>query len=152
MPNNWLSVPHFEQSVDGACLPACARMVTAFWGEQFSEATLAFLLNTKRSGTPLFNIKQLENIGYKITVTSLTQKELETYIDQGQPVIARVWTTMLDLDTPSASHVVVVVGYDNEFVYLNDPAFYAHHRPVLWDAFLAAWAEYDEISVIIARA
>jgi hypothetical protein len=46
---------------------------------------------------------------------------------------------------------VVVVGYDESVVYLNDPAFASAPQPVVWDAFLAAWAEYDETAVAIAK-
>ncbi len=30
MPKDCLPVPHFEQSANGQCLPACARMVLAY--------------------------------------------------------------------------------------------------------------------------
>lgn len=145
------SVPHFRQSVDGACLPACARMLTAFWGNSHSEAELAKILGTKRSGTPIYNSKYLEKLGYKVIVTPLTEETIKSYLADNQPIIARVWMAMLDLGAPSASHVVVVVGYDEQFVYLNDPAHPAAARPVIWDAFLAAWAEYDEMSIIITK-
>ena len=46
-------------------------------------------------------------------------------------------------------HAVVVVGYDDEQLYLNDPAFAAAPQTVGWDSFLAAWAEYDEVAIVI---
>ena len=73
-------------------------------------------------------------------------------LNDGLPIIVRVWTAMLDYWPVTTSHVVVVVGYDNTFVFINDPAFAAAPQSVLWDAFLAAWAEYDETAVIIANA
>ncbi len=39
-----LSVPHFRQSVDGYCLPACARMVLAYLGINRSEAEISQVL------------------------------------------------------------------------------------------------------------
>ena len=50
--------------------------------------------------------------GYDVTVGSLTRTTLESYLANGQPVIARVWTAMLDYWNVTTSHVVVVVGYD----------------------------------------
>ena len=47
------------------------------------------------------------------------------------------------------SHVAIVVGYDERYVYLNDPAFPTAPQPVLWDGFLAAWEEYDRMAAII---
>jgi uncharacterized protein YvpB len=49
----------------------------------------------------------------------------------------------------NTSHVVVAVGFDDDFVYLNDPAYPPAGRAVLWDEFLAAWAEFDETAAII---
>lgn len=151
MPSALLSVPHFEQSRDGACLPACVRMVLAYWGEQRSENSLARQLGTKRFGTPISNASRLQKFGYQAGVESLTRTELEAYLTQGQPVIVRVWTAMFDYWTVPTSHVVVVVGFDENVVYLNDPAFSAAPQNVSWGAFQAAWAEYDETAVIIAR-
>jgi len=56
---------------------------------------------------------------------------------------------MLDYWDSSTSHVVVVVGFDDTHVYLNDPAMPEAPQEVLWDSFLAAWAEFDEIAVVI---
>jgi uncharacterized protein YvpB len=56
---------------------------------------------------------------------------------------------MLDYWEVETSHVVVVIGFDESLVYLNDPAFSLVPQAVLWDAFLAAWAEYDETAVLI---
>lgn len=53
MPNVLLPAPHFRQSRDGYCLPACVRMVLAFWGDLRDEETLTRQLGTKRHGTPM---------------------------------------------------------------------------------------------------
>ncbi len=146
-----LKTPHFKQSKDGLCLPACARMVLAYWGYTVSEAGVAKILGTKPFGTPISNIKQLRQIGYQVDLASLTLAQLKAYINNGHPVITQVWTTMLDYwgwETGS-SHIVVVIGFDETFVYLNDPAFVEAPRRILWDGFLAAWAEFDEMAVLI---
>jgi ABC-type bacteriocin/lantibiotic exporter with double-glycine peptidase domain len=151
MPSVLLPVPHFEQSSDGNCLPACIQMVLAFLGDEQTEATLARQLGTKTYGTPVRNAERLRDKGYQVTVGSLTRVELEVYLSNALPVITRVWTAMLDYWDVVTSHVLVVVGYDESVVYLNDPAFVSAPQPVAWDAFLAAWAEYDETAVVIAK-
>ena len=47
------------------------------------------------------------------------------------------------------SHVVVVVGFDETYVYLNDPALNEPAQATVWDSFLAAWAEFDETGIVI---
>ena len=152
MPNVLLSVPHFEQSRDGTCLPACVQMVLAYLGDERTEADLATLLDTKDYGTPISHAEKLRQDGYDVRLRQLTRIELETYLNDGLPVIVRVWTAMLDYWTITASHVVVIVGYDERAVFLNDPAFPTSLHRVVWDAFLAAWAEYDETAVVISIA
>lgn len=149
MPKGLLPAPRFEQSRDGACLPASARMVLAFWGDSRSEAELAALLGTKAYGTPLSNVGRLRVWGYDATLVTLTRPELETMVDDGVPVIVRVWTVMLDYWPVETSHVVVVIGYDEANVFVNDPAFADDTHVIPWDAFLAAWAEFDETAAII---
>lgn len=56
---------------------------------------------------------------------------------------------MLPYWTYPTAHVAVVVGYDDQRVYLNDPAFPEAPQSVLWDGFLAAWEEYDRMAAII---
>lgn len=149
MPTVLLPVPHFEQSRDGACLPACARMVLAYWGDKKSETAVARILESKRFGTPIGNAKKLETWHYRVQIRELNQTDLESYLSHGNPVIARVWTPMLDYWEVETSHVVAVVGYDDTLVYLNDPAYRTAPQRVSWDAFLAGWAEYDETAVLI---
>lgn len=151
MPNVLLSVPHFKQSRDGNCLPACARMVLTFWGDEQTEVALVKQLGTKQYGTPIRNAERLRNQGYEVTVGSLSRATLESHLINGQPVIARVWTAMLDYWEVITSHVVVVVGFDEAVVFVNDPAFSSGPQTVVWDAFLAAWAEYDETAVVITK-
>lgn len=149
MPNVLLPAPHFEQSRDGMCLPACVCSVLAFWGEQRTETSLAQLLGTKSYGTPIRQVERLAKQGYDVRIEPLSRVELETLLIKGQPVIVRVWTAMLDYWDTVTSHVVVVVGCDDVAVALNDPAFDEAPKRVDWNAFLAAWAEYDETAVII---
>ncbi|RMF26161.1 MAG: hypothetical protein D6759_20150 [Chloroflexi bacterium] len=47
-----LPIPHFQQSTDGYCLPACVRMVLAYLQIERSEAEISHLLGTQTFGTP----------------------------------------------------------------------------------------------------
>ena len=150
MPNVLLPVPHFEQSRDGTCLPACVQMVLAYLGDERTETDLATLLDSKEYGTPIRHAERLRQDGYDVQLCQLTRTDLETYLNDGLPVIVRVWTAMLDYWTVTTSHVAVIVGCDELSVFLNDSAFPTSPHRVVWDAFLAAWAEYDETAIIIS--
>jgi len=147
-----LKTPHFKQPQDGMCLPTCVRMVLAHWGETVSEAKLVKVLGTKQFGTPISNVTRLSQLGYRVDFGPLTPEQLQTHINEGQPVIAQLWTMMLTYwpNDSDSSHIVVVVGFDETHVYLNDPAFEKVPQPLLWDGFLAAWAEFDETAVVLS--
>ena len=149
MPTVLLPVPHFKQSQDGFCLPACARMVLAYLNQPFSEATLAQILGTRPFGTPISHINKLRAYQYHIEYRPFSEAELKTYLRQDIPLIARVWTSMLTYWHEATFHVVVVVGYDDEHVFLHDPATVVAPQIVHWDSFLAAWAECDEAAIAI---
>jgi ABC-type bacteriocin/lantibiotic exporter with double-glycine peptidase domain len=150
VPNVLLSVPHFEQSRDGACLPACVRMVLAYWDQSLSEAEVAKILGAKAYGTPISNVLRLDRQGFQVDLAPLTPDQLKDILLVNRPVIARVWTPMLEYwPHEDTSHVVVVVGFDETYVYLNDPALSKPAQATVWDSFLAAWAEFDETGIVI---
>jgi ABC-type bacteriocin/lantibiotic exporter with double-glycine peptidase domain len=126
-------------------------MVLGYLGDERTEADLSKLLGTKEFGTPIRNVERLREDGYEVQVRQLTRTALESYLEAGLPVITRVWTTMLGYWDVTTAHVVVVVGYDDSSVFINDPAFSIVPQQVVWDAFLAAWAEYDETVVVISK-
>ena len=126
-------------------------MVLAYLGDERTETSLAKFLGTKEYGTPIRHADRLVQDGYTVQIRGLSRPELELLLSEGIPLIVRIWTAMLDYWHVTTSHVVVVVGYDDTCVFLNDPAFATAPQPVLWDAFLAAWAEYDETTIIITR-
>lgn len=72
-----MSVPHRQQSKDGACLQACARMVLASYGEEYSEEDLSTLLKSRDFGTHARNIKFLERIGYRVRFGPSTLEVIE---------------------------------------------------------------------------
>lgn len=151
MPSVLLSVTHQIQRTDGLCLAVAASMVLDFLGESVSESDLIRRLQIRIPiGTPFPMIEKVQTRTVSARLTSLSDAQLRLRLASGQPIICRVWTRMLpyweDRDT---SHVVVVVGYDEQYIYLNDPAFADAPKRVLWDGFLAAWEEYDRMAAII---
>ena len=56
-----LKIPHYEQELNNSCLPACARMVLAYFGIEKSEQSIRILLKTKPAGTNPINLTNLRN-------------------------------------------------------------------------------------------
>jgi ABC-type bacteriocin/lantibiotic exporter with double-glycine peptidase domain len=124
-------------------------MVLAYQNRQMSEQELVKILGTRSIGTPISHVNKLQAYQYRVTFRSFSEAELKNCLLQGLPVIARVWTGMLTYWTEDTFHVVVVVGYDDEQLYLNDPAFATAPQSATWNSFLAAWAEYDEVAIVL---
>ena len=69
----------------------------------------------------------------------------------GQPCIVFVRTGDLPYWSYATSHAVVVVGIDDDNVYLNDPYFEKAPQRVSHDEFLLAWSEFDYTYAVISR-
>jgi len=61
-----IALPHAQQSVEGYCLPACARMTLAHLGLERSEAEVGQLLGAQDYGTPSFAIRRLSALGLQV--------------------------------------------------------------------------------------
>ena len=152
MPSDWLPVPHYEQSQDGRCLPACARMVLTYLGQDVGEDHLAHLLRTRPFGTPADNIRLLSASGWIVTFDRGTEFDLRRCLDQGLPCIVFVKTEALPHWQAEDAHAVVLVGLSGETAYVNDPAFESAPQAVPLEHFLLAWSEFDYEYAVIRRA
>jgi outer membrane murein-binding lipoprotein Lpp len=76
-------------------------------------------------------LNALAYFGYKIRgTTDRTLVELKSFIDDDTPFLALVHYGDLPgrQDTYVGGHAVVVVGYDDKYVYVNDPDFWGNRR------------------------
>jgi ABC-type bacteriocin/lantibiotic exporter with double-glycine peptidase domain len=126
-------------------------MVLAFCGVQVSEAELSRLIRKTRAGTPVLNIELLAHVGFGVSVESgaFDAEQLKQFLDDGCPIIVAVMTGPLSYWKTDRRHSVVVVGYDDKSVYLNDPKFSDAPWRVSWEAFLAAWEEFGWFGAVI---
>jgi uncharacterized protein YvpB len=118
-------------------------MVLEFLGHSFIEADLAHRLGTKSFGTPAPNLIRLEKDGYSVTYGSGTLSNIRTSINNGVPRLVFVKTGDLPYWNEGTSHVLVVVGIDEDHIYVNDPAFDKAPQSIPNDYFLLAWSEFD---------
>lgn len=150
---NDLSVPHFPQSVDGSCLPACAQMVLTYLGIVCSQADLARQLGTRpRIGTPQANIERLRSLGLDVIyVVHGDAEALRELIKRRLPAIVFVQTSELPYWHGHVSrHALVVVGIDNVTVRVLDPAMAPEPLTVPLGDFMLAWDEVDNTCAVIS--
>lgn len=154
MPRRFLTVPHQPQRLESDCLAACAWMVLAAAGVSADYNALLTVLNIKPWGTPHRNIRQLEDLidGIQVTYRQGVLADVFRAIDAGHPVILFVWTGDLPYWTLETWHAVVVVGYDENQVYLNDPAFSAAPQVVTYGDLELAWIAYDTYFAVVQPA
>lgn len=98
-----------------------------------------------------------DNIPEAIDLTGEPFSVLESYIAKGSPVVA--WTTLnytvpkewVEWDTPSGQlrttyqeHAVLLTGYDEEYVYLNDPLKTEKNVKIKKEQFISSWEAMDK--------
>lgn len=146
-----MNVPHFRQELDYSCLPACVRMVLAYYGDQRQEPELRRLLKTRVTGTSPANVMlRLPDIGYEAVVVEASRSVLRTRIAAGEPCIAHVWTSSLPHWGEGVLHAVVVTEISEELVWINDPVLDSGPTAIPQDAFFKAWAATGHTLVLIS--
>jgi len=148
-----LQVPHLKQEMDHSCLAAAARMVLDFNGLQIAESKLRSLLKTKPAGTNPLNVINLKELGVEPRMLFSGLDELRSFLSQGKPCIALLWTGELSYWDSSKYfdylHSVVAVGYDGQNVLVNDPAFPNHPIKISYEEFSEAWSYSQQLLILI---
>jgi ABC-type bacteriocin/lantibiotic exporter with double-glycine peptidase domain len=107
------------------------------------------LLEVEPHGAWFQNLRLLEKIGVKVLVEKGEIESLRQSIEDGLPPIALVNTGELPYWTHGTSHAVVVVGFDGDWVYLNDPEFPDAPKIVSAAGFELAWIDFDQFFALI---
>jgi ABC-type bacteriocin/lantibiotic exporter with double-glycine peptidase domain len=146
-----LSIPHQRQHDDGDCLAACAAMILVHLGQKIDYSRLLQLLKIQLYGAPAGNIRFLGKLNLNITYSQTDMSGLEMILNQGQPPIIFVRTGELPHWTYSTDHAIVVVGYDDNHIYINDPDRNEDEIPIAVPRadFELAWLERDYYYALI---
>lgn len=140
-----LPVPHLQQQERGECLAACAAMLLAYLGRPVRYKHLLKVLQvSSQIGAPASRIRRLEQPGLKVVYQHGTLPDLQEQLTNNRPCIAFVKTGELPYWDEDCDHAAVVAGLDDEFVYLNDPAFPDAPVQVPRGDFDLAWLGRDE--------
>ena len=122
---------------------ACAQMALLHIGIRRPQSELNRLLGLTQAGIPAPRIRRLAELGAYVEYEIGDEHALRGAVDRGFPLIAFLITGDLPYWAISLRHAVLVVGYDDAIVYLNDPAFSDSPKHAGWGDFLLAWSEFD---------
>ncbi len=145
-----LDVQPFQETLNASmCGPASLKMVLDYYGVEKSEEELAKLCNTDpKLGTSAEQIKQVaENLGFTVEINNnSTLNDIEQWIDKKVPVIVN-WFTRGRVDYSESEvpdgHLSVVVGLDEENIYLQDPEI-GKLRTIFRDDFMRVWFDFTK--------
>jgi len=138
-----LPVPHVRQRKDADCLAACAAMCLAYIGVNINYTRLLKLLKVMPYGTPGHNLKYLASKHIQVSYREGNLDELKTLLEDNLPCITLVRTSDLPHWHYTTDHAIVAIGFDEDAVYVNDPAFEAHPLKVPLAKFELAWLAFD---------
>ena len=124
-------------------------MVLAHLGHAIDYPQLLTLLKIKPYGAPAGNVRRLENLGLNVVYSKTDLLGLQAMLQEGHPVIVFVRTGELPYWAYSTDHAVVVIGYDESLLYVNDPARPEAPVTVPCGDFELAWLERDYFYALI---
>ena len=143
-----LNVKSFQETLhSGMCGPASLKMVLSYYGIEKTEGELAELCHTRPDlGTDAASLKQAaESLGFLVEIkTQSTFDDIQKWLDKKVPVIANWFSRgRTDYDDSSVpdGHYSLVVGLDEEYIYLQDPEIGGLRRLTRED-FLKVWFDF----------
>ncbi len=126
-------------------------MVTAYLGVHLSYTHLVKRLRTKSFGTPFRHVHELEKDGFTVTIGHMNLADIRGYLDAQLPVLAGVQTSDLHYWSQAVDHVVVVMGMDDAYVYVNDPSLATGQQPIPIVEFELAQLGFDQLCAVLQK-
>jgi len=125
-------------------------MVLDYLHVPYTYPQLLRLLQIQVFGTWFRNIQFLQSLGLTISIGYGDIETLEMYLTVGLPIIVYVDTGFLtSYWSESTNHAVLVIGIDDESIYLNDPFFQAAPQVISLNEFLPAWIEQKQLYAVV---
>jgi hypothetical protein len=120
-----------RQATEYSCGACALQAVLRYWGKDVDETELMRLMGTNDAvGTyPENMVRGVHALGLQAEAReNLTLDEVRSVTDQGHPVIglAQVWRSASaspgsPRDEWDSGHYIVILGVDNDYVYIQDP-------------------------------
>ncbi|MSU54295.1 MAG: hypothetical protein EXS48_00445 [Candidatus Staskawiczbacteria bacterium] len=148
MEKDLLPVKPFQETLfKSMCGPASLKMVFDYYGIEKSEEEIAKLAGTTDDlGTDDQGIKKAaEELGFTVEIKNESSfEDIQVYLSKKTPVIVNWFTRgRIDYDDSQVpdGHYSVVVGLDDEFIYLQDPEI-GKLRKIERDDFMKVWFDF----------
>ena len=150
-PTVMLTVPDVRQSTDYTCGPSSLQAVLAYWGIEVREDEIAKAAHaTPADGSTRFALVKAAR-GYGVTATLVQPMgipALEAAVRKGLPVIVAIqaWKDEPGVDYATDwddGHYVVVIGFDKDHIYVEDPSILGSKGVMTRTEFLARWHDED---------
>jgi ABC-type bacteriocin/lantibiotic exporter with double-glycine peptidase domain len=147
-----LKLPHVRQQQQADCLAACAAMALSHLKVTLSYARILQLLGTSAAGTPFHRLERLQAVGVTVMRGEGSIALLRQYITAQLPVIVDVysaelpyWQTRVDIaeHERATAHAVVVVGFEDQTLFVHDPDLEQALHAVDVGDFELAWLVRD---------
>ncbi len=148
MSKEILPVKPFQETLHKSmCGPASLKMVLDYYGVEKSEEDLAALCKTTDElGTDDIGIQQAaQSLGFIAEIkNNSTFEDIQTWLNKKVPVIVN-WITTGRKDYSESEvadgHYSVVVGLDDELIYLQDPEI-GKVREIARGDFMKVWYDF----------
>ncbi len=131
-------------------------MVLAYQAIRVEEVVVCDLLRTDEAGTSLADLDTLLKQGFphcQVRVEASSLDSLRQSLRDGIPPIAIVNTAPLRSYWQRACvHALVVIGIEEQIVFVNDPFFDDAPKRIPVTEFLAAWGVYGQFTIILSLA
>lgn len=145
-----LNVPHFRQQDAQSCVPACARMILAHLGVDYSESLLVKQFRTNRllGTSPTNAVNGVESLGHHaLWFENATIDRLHTFLDSNWPVI--IFLQASDLPHGKRGvHALVLVAATTAHLTFLDPTLDIPFTLTL-SSFEQAWYAMDNQGMVI---
>lgn len=143
-----MPVKSFQETLlKSMCGPASLKMVFDYYGIEKSEEEIAKITGTTDDlGTDDKGIKKAaESLGLKVEIKNESSFEnIQDYLNKKIPVIVN-WFTRGRIDYDDSQipdgHYSVVIGLDDEFIYLQDPEI-GKLRKIERNDFMKVWFDF----------
>jgi hypothetical protein len=143
-----LDVKPFQETLHrGYCGPATLKIVFSYYGLEKTEQELAQLCGIdKNLGTDDKTVKRAaEQLGFKVEIKNFADYgDIQDWLEKGVPVIVDWFTRgRSDYDDSEVAdgHYSVVMGLDEENIYLQDPEI-GGVRTITRDDFMKVWFDF----------
>ena len=138
-----LNISHQPQQQLADCLAACSAMVLDFVGINIRYRRLLRTLKITGIGASFYNLQLLTNLGVNVTIGHGSMGEVESKLLSGNPVIVHVDTQELTYWGDACDHVIVVIGFDDQTIIVNDPVLANGGKHITRVEFELAWLGGD---------